>query len=240
MAIIALSDLSVTFENAKVSTPVLKHIDLSIDEGSRVAIVGRSGSGKSTLMNVIGLMLTATSGRYVLGDRDVSQLSPHQRAHARNRHLGFVFQQYHLLPRLNVLDNISLPLTYERTRKLSRRKAQTRAELCLDMVGLSAHAAKRPATLSGGEQQRVSLARALVNDPSIILADEPTGALDTTNGEQIMQLLGKMSRRDGKTIVIVTHDLKVAAQCDRRIHLADGMVVQDDVRTEPNGSSWKP
>ena len=222
MSMIELSSLSAVFETAGRRTPVLTGIDLAIQEGSTTAIVGRSGSGKSTLMNIIGLLLTPTSGRYLLAGNDVSRLDAGARARTRNAHLGFVFQNYHLLPRLRVIDNVWMPLVYDRTRRFSRRRAQARAEACLDMVGLANRADQHPNTLSGGEQQRVALARAIVNDPSVILADEPTGALDSQNGERVIDLLSTMSRSDGKTVIIVTHDQHVAARCRHRIRLSDG------------------
>ncbi len=222
MSIIELLNLSMTFENGGHRTPVLRGIDLLIGEGSSTAIIGRSGSGKSTLMNIIGLLLTPTSGRYRLLDASVGDLDAGKRARIRNRHLGFVFQNYHLMPRMTVIENVWLPLLYDRTQRFSRWKARARAEACLDMVGLADRAAQHPNTLSGGEQQRVALARAMVNDPSVVLADEPTGALDSENGEHVIDLLGAMSRRDGKTVVVITHDRQVAARCRHRIHLVDG------------------
>jgi len=222
MSMIELSNLSITFEKGGHRTPVLKGIDLSINEGSTLAIIGRSGSGKSTLMNIVGLLLTPTSGRYRLLGMDVGDLDVAKRARIRNRHLGFIFQNYHLLPRMTAIENVWMPLTYDRTHQFSRHKAKVRAEACLDMVGLTDRAGQYPTTLSGGEQQRVALARAMVNDPSVVLADEPTGALDSENGERVIDLLDAMARRDGKTVIIITHDHHVAARCRHRIRLVDG------------------
>jgi len=225
MSIIELCGLDVTFTAGLSPIKALDDIDLSIDEGSFVAIVGRSGSGKSTLANIIGLLLTPMGGTYRLQGREVDRLRPEERARLRCRHVGFVFQKYHLLPRLTALQNVCLPLIYNRERQLSRRQALEKAEHRLDQVGLSRRAHHRSVTLSGGEQQRVAIARALINDPDIILADEPTGALDSANGAMVTDMLQKLSCRDGMTVLVVTHDAKVASHCSRQIKLNDGRLI---------------
>jgi len=236
MAIIELSELTATFAAGSSPIKALDGVDLTIEEGSLVAIVGRSGSGKSTLANIIGLLLTPTDGTYRLQGREVSRLRLEEQARLRSQHIGFVFQKYHLLPRLTALQNVCLPLTYNRQQKLSRQQALDKAEHRLDQVGLSHRAHHRSVTLSGGEQQRVAIARALVNDPDIILADEPTGALDTANGVMVTDMLKKLSHSDGMTVLIVTHDLNVADQCSRQVRLNDGQLsleaVSASIQTE--------
>ncbi len=225
MSIIELSNLHVTFAAGSSPIKALDGIDLRIEKGSLVAIVGRSGSGKSTLANIIGLLLTPMGGTYRLQGREVSQLRPDERARLRSQHVGFVFQKYHLLLRLTALQNVCLPLTYNRWQKLSRRQVLDKAEHRLDQVGLSHRAHHRSVTLSGGEQQRVAIARALINEPDIILADEPTGALDSANGAMVTDILQKLSRRDGMTVLVVTHDAKVASHCSRQVRLNDGQLI---------------
>jgi macrolide transport system ATP-binding/permease protein len=225
MSIIELSGLRATFAVGSSPIKALDGIELSIEEGSLVAIVGRSGSGKSTLANIIGLLLTPTEGTYRLQGREVGQLALNERARLRSQHIGFIFQKYHLLPRLTALQNVCLPLTYNRKQKLSRRQLLAKAEHHLDRVGLSHRANNRSVTLSGGEQQRVAIARALINDPDIILADEPTGALDSANGAMVTEMLQTLSQRDGMTVLIVTHDAKVASHCPRQIRLNDGRLI---------------
>lgn len=228
MSIIQLNALSVTFRVGALPIRAVNKFDLSIDKGEMVAIVGRSGSGKSTLAHIIGLLLTPTDGHYWLQGVDVSRLPAGERARIRNQKIGFVFQKYHLLPRMTVIQNVILPLIYNRDQPLSRRQAITRAEHCLDTVGLRDRADQRPTTLSGGEQQRVTIARAMVNDPAIILADEPTGALDTTNGNKVADMLQDLSRRDGRTVLIVTHDPNIATRFPRQISLSDGRLLKDE------------
>lgn len=225
MAFIQLRDLSVTFNAQAMLVHALRHVDLEIEEGDLVAIVGRSGSGKSTLANVIGLLLTPSQGIYELNGQPVGDLSRHAAARVRNERIGFIFQRYHLMPRMTALQNVCLPLTYRKHPPISREEALARAEHCLDRVGLADRAGHWPTTLSGGEQQRVAIARAIVNDPSVLLADEPTGALDTANGDNIATMLQTMSERDGRTVVIITHDERVADRCRRQIRISDGMLV---------------
>ena len=199
----------------------LRGVNLRIDRGEFVAIVGPSGSGKSTLMNIIGCLDVADLGRYVLAGVDVSDLGDDQLAKVRNRFVGFIFQQWNLLARTTAVDNVALPLAYRGDRE-RRRKALA----ALKAVGLAQRAAHRPNQLSGGEQQRVAIARALVTDPAILLADEPTGSLDSQTGAGIMQLFGRLHDA-GRTVIVVTHDPRVADLADRQIHLLDGRIVRD-------------
>lgn len=201
----------------------LDGIDLEIKDGEFCAIIGPSGSGKSTLMNIIGCLDVATEGEYILNGIPVSDYESHQLADIRNRQIGFVFQQFNLLPHLNAHENVELPLTYGRIQRSTRRE---KAMNLLEELGLSERVGHRPAELSGGQQQRVSIARALANDPSIILADEPTGALDTKTGADILKLLSKLNN-SGRTVLIITHDRTVAANARRIIALRDGLVESD-------------
>ncbi|RME46742.1 MAG: ABC transporter ATP-binding protein, partial [Chloroflexi bacterium] len=201
----------------------LKGIDLAIPRGQYVAIMGASGSGKSTLMNILGCLDRPTAGRYVLDGQDVSRLDKKQLAVIRNRKLGFVFQSYNLLPRTSALHNVMLPTMYRREHRLSRAEREARAREVLAAVGLENRIHHQPQELSGGQQQRVAIARALINDPILILADEPTGNLDTRSGEEIMELLHELHRR-GRTIVMVTHEREIAAHAQRVIHMRDGRI----------------
>jgi putative ABC transport system ATP-binding protein len=201
----------------------LDGVSFSIERGEWVAIVGQSGSGKSTLMNLLGCLDTPTSGTYRLNGADVQGLVDDALADLRNREIGFVFQTFQLLPRASALANVELPLVY---RGLPRRERRARAESALRAVGLANRMTHRPNELSGGQRQRVAIARALVGEPSILLADEPTGNLDSTTGEEIMRLFSDLHGR-GHTILLVTHEAKLAARCPRAIRLMDGRVVGD-------------
>ncbi|MBO9558900.1 MAG: ABC transporter ATP-binding protein [Caulobacter sp.] len=205
-------------------TPVLRDISFSLADGTFCAVVGPSGSGKSTLMNIIGLLDRPTSGRVDLDGIAVDFASPETTARLRNQTLGFVFQAFHLLPRLTAWENVALPLLYRRT---ERRERRGRALDMLGQVGLADRADHRPGELSGGQKQRVALARALVGRPRLILADEPTGSLDSVTANEVMSLLSDLNRRLGLTIVMVTHDQALAARCDRRIEVLDGRIVLD-------------
>ncbi|MCK4831651.1 MAG: ABC transporter ATP-binding protein [Anaerolineales bacterium] len=209
-----------------IQVVALDGIDLQIDEGEFVAVMGPSGSGKSTLMNILGCLDRPTEGRYLLGGEDVSHLDRAQLAAIRSRRLGFVFQSYNLLPRTTALNNVMLPLLYQRDGKLSTAEREEKAKLMLASVGLAGRIHHDPQELSGGEQQRVTIARALINDPLVLLADEPTGNLDTRSGQEILALLHELHDR-GRTIVIVTHEPGIAAQTERIIRLRDGRLESD-------------
>ncbi len=200
----------------------LDDVSLAIDRGEFVAVVGQSGSGKSTLMNILGCLDVPTGGRYLLGGRDMSRASAALGAQVRGRHIGFIFQGFHLLPFLTALENVELPLMY---RGMNREERRRRALDSLERVGLAERIYHRPMELSGGQQQRVAIARALAATPPLILADEPTGNLDSGSGEEIMRLLHGL-HRDGHTIVLITHDEHVADTAGRRIVIRDGRVVQ--------------
>ena len=201
----------------------LADIDLTIRAGEYVAIMGTSGSGKSTLLNIIGCLDRATDGRYILKGREVSTLDDAELSRVRNEVLGFVFQQFHLLPRLNVLKNVMLPLIY--APKYPSGASEMGAAV-LSSVGLESKLAARPGELSGGQQQRVAIARALINEPSVILADEPTGNLDRQSGREILDIFKKLNR-DGRTVIMVTHDPEVAAEAERVVVIEDGRMVSD-------------
>jgi putative ABC transport system ATP-binding protein len=198
-------------------------VNLGVEAGEFVALMGASGSGKSTMMHLLGCLDTPTEGRYLLEGQDVSTLSKDERARVRNSRIGFIFQTFNLLPRLNALDNIALPLLYGR----SQSEARQRAGKALRRVGLAARARHRPNELSGGERQRIAIARALVTDPALILADEPTGNLDSKTGASIMDLLVELNA-EGRTILMVTHDAKVAAHAGRILQMQDGEIVNGE------------
>jgi len=204
--------------------PVLKDVQMSVSSGEFLAIMGPSGSGKSTFMNILGCLDVATSGSYLLNGRDVGSLDRDELARLRNQVIGFVFQGFNLLPRASIEDNVALPLIYRGTPRAERLQL---ANEMLAKVGLASHRNSRPNQISGGQQQRVAIARALVNRPQLILADEPTGNLDTATSKEIMALFAELNARDGITIVLVTHESDIAAYAQRLVRLADGCIVYD-------------
>lgn len=218
-----LTNIKKVYGSGDLRVPVLHGIDLEIEDGEFVAIMGPSGSGKSTLMNIIGFLDHFTEGSYELNGEDIGTVKENKLAKLRNEHIGFVFQQFFLLPRLNALKNVETPLSYANVPKKERTE---RAEEMLEKVGLRDRMTHLPNELSGGQKQRVAIARALVNDPTIILADEPTGALDSKTSAQIMELLLELNE-EGKTVILVTHEEEIAAYADRIITLRDGMVTED-------------
>ena len=222
MSLIELKDIKKVYSNKNHNTFALNGINLTIDKGEIIAIMGRSGSGKSTLLNVIGLIDLPNEGEYTLNEKTLTEIRASKVHKTRNEMIGFIFQYFALLKEHTVLDNVVLPLTY---RKLKQREKENKAKFYLEKVGLKEHMYKTPDELSGGQQQRVAIARALVGEPELILADEPTGNLDRKTGEEIMNLLLQLNE-EGRTIIIVTHDMEVANKCNRIIELVDGEVVR--------------
>jgi putative ABC transport system ATP-binding protein len=222
-ALIRLDEVTKTYDLGNLQVPALKEITLRIGEGEYVAIMGPSGSGKSTLMNILGCLDIPTTGRYELRGRDVGALDDDELSRTRNREIGFVFQTFNLLPRATAAQNVELPLIYSGMGASARRR---RAAEALEVVGLSARAKHRPNELSGGEGQRVAIARALVTEPALILADEPTGNLDSRTGEGIMAAFDRISR-SGRTLILVTHEEAIAAHARRILRLHDGCLVSD-------------
>ncbi len=221
---IELKDIYKIYGDGDGEIRALDGVSLKIEEGEFVAIVGQSGSGKSTCMNIIGCLDVPTSGTYHLNGIDVSTMKDDELAAIRNKMLGFIFQQYNLIPKLSVLENVELPLIY---RGMSPKERHERALTALDRVGLKDRAKKMPSQLSGGQQQRVSIARALAGDPSLMLADEPTGALDSKTGKEVLDFLKQLNDQ-GNTIVMITHDNTIAAQAKRIIRIQDGKITSDE------------
>jgi ABC-type lipoprotein export system ATPase subunit len=225
MAKIELIDLTKDYRQGKNTIRALDNVSLEIASGEFVSVVGRSGSGKTTMLDLLGLLLRPTSGTVMIDGVDTAQLKDGKRADLRGQRIGFIFQEYNLLPALNVLENASLPLRYT---KSNVRAGKERARQLLDLVGLSDRIPHRPDELSGGQQQRVAIARALVNRPALVLADEPTGSVDTQTAQELVGLMRRLNREEGVTFVIVTHDLDLAGSADRMIRLRDGRVVADE------------
>jgi putative ABC transport system ATP-binding protein len=219
---IELENITKIYRMGKVEVPALRGVTLNIKQGEMVALIGVSGSGKSTLMNIIGFLDKPTVGSYIFDGDDVSRLNDNQLAEMRNKKVGFVFQTYNLLPRASALSNVELPLIYSGSGQ--KRKQAMEA---LERVGLAARAKHKPTELSGGEQQRVAIARALVNNPALILADEPTGNLDTVATGEIISIFGQLNR-DGITVMLVTHEMDIANQTQRIIRLLDGKIISDE------------
>ena len=222
-------ELAKTYKNNGTNVLALRGIDLQVEAGEFVAVMGPSGSGKSTLMNLIGCLDTPTGGQYLLEGVDVSTLKRDQLAHTRNRKIGFVFQNFNLLPRRTAIDNVELPLLYGR---VPRNKRRHQAEAVLEAVGLADRGHHLPSQLSGGQQQRVAIARAIVNQPSLILADEPTGAIDTRTGIEIMSLFQKLNH-EGITIVLVTHEQEISRYASRILSFRDGKLTHDETVGRP-------
>ncbi|HEV7764105.1 MAG TPA: ABC transporter ATP-binding protein [Thermoanaerobaculia bacterium] len=224
MSLIHLAGLTKVFYTDDLETHALDGVHLDIEEGEYVAIAGPSGCGKSTLLSILGLLHSPTSGEYVLNGTPVAAITAAQRARIRNREVGFIFQSFNLIGDLTVEENVELPLTY---RGMPASERRTRVQESLERVGMSHRMKHYPAQLSGGQQQRVAVARAIVGSPSIVLADEPTGNLDSRNGEAVMTLMRELNR-DGATICMVTHDPRYAKHADRTVHLFDGRVVEEE------------
>lgn len=222
MSLIQLENVTKTYHLGDNDFHALKGINFQLERGEMTAIVGMSGSGKSTLMNIIGFLDHCTTGRYLFSGKDVSHLSEDELADIRNQKIGFVFQSFFLLPRSDALQNVMLPLFYRGT---PREEAKEKAMAMLEKVGVAHLAHHRPNQLSGGQQQRVAIARALVGDPEVILADEPTGALDSHTGNEVMELFARLNQDEGRTIVIITHDKEVSRRCARTETIKDGKIV---------------
>ena len=221
--ILELKNIYKNYDQDNLVVPVLKDVSLQVDEGEYVAIMGPSGSGKTTLMNIIGCLDLPTSGSYILDGRPVSELKEKELTKVRRNILGFVFQNFQLMPRESALDNVCLPLIYAGVSKKERKEMGMKA---LEKVGLADRAAFRPNQLSGGQKQRVAIARAMVNNPKLLLADEPTGALDSKSGKQVLELFD-MLNESGVTIVMITHDRKVAERAKRIVHIIDGEISEE-------------
>ena len=225
MALLELESIRKTYFTGDIALEVLKGISFSVEKGEMVSIMGQSGSGKSTLMNIIGLLDKPTGGIYRIQGRSVDSLGANDMARIRNRSIGFVFQSYHLLKKVTAVENVGLPLFY---RQMPRREMLARAEAALEQVDMAERAHHKPSEMSGGQAQRVAIARAIVGQPELLLADEPTGALDTRVGDEILALFKRLNREQGLTVVIITHDPSVAEACDRRLVVRDGLLVADE------------
>jgi ABC-type lipoprotein export system ATPase subunit len=232
MAALELRNLTRHYLQGKTVVKALDGVNLEIERGEFVSVVGRSGSGKTTMLDLVGLLLRPTSGTVLVDGIDTASMRDGDRADVRSRRIGFIFQEYNLLPSLNVIENVMLPLRYAGT---DVKDGRERALQLLELVGLSDRLSHRPDQLSGGQQQRVAIARALVNRPSLVLADEPTGAVDTQTAADLLALMRSLNRDEGVTFVIVTHDMELAARADRMIRLKDGRVLSDEA-IEPSAA----
>jgi ABC-type lipoprotein export system ATPase subunit len=244
MELIELRNIFKTYQIGDIAVPVLKDISLTVARGELVALMGTSGSGKSTLMNILGCLDRPSSGEYWLDGQEMSRLSADQRALVRNRQLGFIFQSFNLLPRTSALDNVALPLAYTASH-LSEQQARHRASEMLGRVGLQDRMDHEPSQLSGGQQQRVAIARSLINRPSLLFADEPTGNLDSHTSAEILGMFQQLHAKEGLTIIMVTHAAHVARYAGRIIHIHDGMIVDRHSNTmtgliEPGNDRQRP
>src|SRR6266513_6239833 len=233
--VVKLTDVHKTYRTGDVEVHAVRGVSLEIQRGEFVALMGASGSGKSTLMNILGCLDRPTSGRYLLDDADVSVLNRDQLADIRNRKLGFVFQGFNLLPRTSARENVELPLLYG-TRKMTNAQLREKADAVLASVGLAGREDHHPSQLSGGQQQRVAIARALVNDPEVVLADEPTGNLDSRTSVEIMGIFQQLNER-GITIIMVTHEADIAAYAQRNVVMRDGLVLNDHAVSQPTNAA---
>ncbi len=235
MELLKLTGICKEYLQGKQAVPVLRNVDLTVEQGDYLAIMGPSGSGKTTLMNIIGCLDSPTSGSYCFGGQDLGKLSERELAKLRNRNIGFVFQNFHLLPKMDALDNVALPLLYAGVKAKERR---ARALEALEAVGLGDRVHFRPNQLSGGQCQRVAIARAMVGSPQLLLADEPTGALDTKSGQQIMGIFRQLSD-SGMTILMITHEPAIAQCADKTYHILDGELQTQDVPAATEGAVYE-
>lgn len=225
MSLIQLTNLTKTYKTGDVSVVAVNHINLTIESGALVAVMGESGCGKSTLLNLIGLLDTPDEGEYLLENQNVATLSDNELSIIRNQKIGFVFQSFCLLPKLTIIHNVALPLLY---RGLSVAEAQTKAYAMLKKIGIAKLAERKPNELSGGQQQRAAIARALIGDPKVLLADEPTGALDSTTSQEIVDIFVKLQQEQQCTVIIITHSQNVGEQCHQIITMQDGKIVKSE------------